>query len=93
METFTGSTQKKIVTDKQESSSNYKRKVETKAYLCKIFEIRIMNNIVAIVGRPNVGNQPFNRLIQRRSYSRFSFEQPETETMGKVSGTEKSFCD
>jgi GTP-binding protein len=25
-----------------------------------------MNNIVAIVGRPNVGNQPFNRLIQRR---------------------------
>jgi hypothetical protein len=66
METFTGFTQKKIVTDKQESSSNYKRKAETKAYLCKIFENRIMNNIVAIVGRPNVGNQPFNRLIQKK---------------------------
>jgi hypothetical protein len=53
----------------------------------------IMNNIVAIVGRPNVGNQPFNRLIQRReAIVDLSFwSYPEIETMVKANGTEKSF--
>jgi hypothetical protein len=50
-----------------------------------------MNNIVAIVGRPNVGNRHFNRLIQRREAIVDSVLLPVTET-GKVSGMEGIFC-
>jgi GTP-binding protein len=50
-----------------------------------------MNNIVAIVGRPNVGNQPFYRLIQRRSYCRFSIWGDRDRNYGKSEWNGKEF--
>jgi predicted GTPase len=47
-----------------------------------------MNNIVAIVGRPNV-NQPFNRLIQKKA--RIQFRSYQIETMVKAS-RKRVFC-
>jgi predicted GTPase len=43
-----------------------------------------MNNIVAIVGRPNVEINPFNRLIQREAIVDSVSGLPEIETMVKA---------
>jgi GTP-binding protein len=51
-----------------------------------------MNNIVAIVGRPNVGNRHFNRLIQRRDVV-FSFGVTRDRNYGKSEWKEFSVID
>jgi predicted GTPase len=62
-------------------------------YLCKIFQM-IMNNIVAIVGRPNGEINLFNRLIQRREAIVDSVSGVTRDrNYGKSGGTERVFCD